>query len=111
MDRASALRALIAFDRSLTEVEAALDSLDWSEAAAATLRRADIAAILRRFRSGELDVAAVERWAGLVESREDIEFEARHAEAIADALFDLANPDLQGALPEIVDDVLDALDG
>jgi hypothetical protein len=109
MDRAAILAALIAFDRPLVRLREMLDTLDWAANPAATLRRADIAAVLRRFAAGSLGAAEVEHWANLVESREDLSFEPRHEEAIADALFDIGNPDLQGDLPAILDELLDAL--
>jgi hypothetical protein len=110
MDRSAALAALVAFDRPLADLRAMLDTLDWSAEPAGTLRCADIAAVLRRFAAAELSARDVEHWANLVESREDLAFEPRREETIADALFDLDNPDLQGELDDILDELLDALD-
>jgi hypothetical protein len=113
MDRRLILASLLAFDRPLPDLIEALDALDaleWSDEPAEVLRRKHIAAVVRRFASAALTAQDVERWANLVESREDLGFEPRHEEAIADALFDLGNPDLQGELHDIVDDLLDALD-
>jgi len=80
--------------------------LDWDGPPVATLTRKDIAAIVRRHMAGLLAATEVAQWANLVECREDIEFEQRHEAAIADALFDLANPDIQGQLVDIGADVL-----
>lgn len=110
MDRRTILASLLAFDRPLSELNDALDGLEWSDEPVETLRRKHIAAVVRRFASATLTAGEVEAWASLVESREDLGFEPRHEEAIADALFDLGNPDLQGALNEIVDDLLEALE-
>ncbi|WP_106511288.1 hypothetical protein [Allosphingosinicella deserti] len=110
MDRRATLSSLLALDRPLSELNQALDALDWSDQPAETLRRTHLAAVLRRYASAELSAEDVAQWASLVESREDLGFEPRHEEAIADALFDLGNPDLQGDLHDIVDDLLDALD-
>ena len=106
MNRRAILESLLRFDQPLPELEAALASLDEDSAPAATLTRSHIALVVRRFEVGLLEAEAVARWADLIECREDIEFEARHEPAVADALFDLANPDLQGPLAEISADVL-----
>jgi len=110
MNRQDALTALLGLDRPLAELRSAIASMEPEAEAAAVLMRAHIAAVLRRFLAGEMDRAAVEQWASLVESCEDIAFEPRHAETIADALFDLANPDLQGALDVIAPTLLGYLE-
>jgi len=106
VDRAAQIAALLRFDRPLPELQSALRALEPDAEPVATLTRGHILAVLKRFQAGELDAATVERWAAMVESREDIEFEPRHAETIADALFDLANPDLQGALETLIPDLV-----
>ena len=95
MDRAAALAALIAFDRPLGTLQAALDALPPEPAPVplAIVGRRDILSVVRRFLARELSEADVEIWAELVECRDDLEFESRHEEAVADALYDLANPE------------------
>ena len=109
MDRAAALAALIAFDRPLGALQSVLEALPLETAPApvATVRRKDIESVLRRFLARELTEADVEIWAELVECRDDLEFEPRHEEAVADALYDLANP--ESRFDEIANDVLDRL--
>ncbi|MDB5686074.1 MAG: hypothetical protein JWR77_663 [Rhizorhabdus sp.] len=111
MSRASIITSLIRLDRPLPELRAALAELDWDAEPVATLTRSNIAAILHRFVAGDLDSATVEAWANLVECREDVVFEPRNEEAVADALYDLANPDLQGPLEGILPDLLATLGG
>lgn len=110
MDRKAIITSLIAFDRPLSEFRAHLSSLACDGEPVAVLRRQDIAAVVRRYLVGQLDAGAVEAWANLIECREDVEFERRHEEAVADALFDLANPVLQGPLANIAGDVLASLE-
>ncbi|HEY4545287.1 MAG TPA: hypothetical protein VIG90_02510, partial [Pedomonas sp.] len=86
------------------EVVRGLAELPMDATPAATLTRLDISAILDRYVLGELTAADVARWAALVECREDIQFEPRHEEVIADALYDLANQDIL-PLSEILEDV------
>ena len=63
----------------------------------ATLRCEDVLSVLVRWQRGELEPEAVEGWANLVELRDGLDLEP----AVADAVFDLANPALQGPLHEI----------
>lgn len=104
MDRSALLAALIRHEQPLDRVVMALADLPPDTTPAATLTRMDISAILDRYVLGELSAADVSRWAALVECREDIEFEPRHEEVIADALYDLSNPDIL-PLADILDDV------
>jgi hypothetical protein len=109
MERSDILSSLIRFDKPIAELEALVAELDWDATPAASLRRTDIAAVIERYLGGQIDPGDVARWANLIESREDIAFEQRHEPAVADAIFDLANPDLQGELAEISADILASL--
>jgi len=104
MDRSALLAALIRHENPLDKVVMGLAELPMDATPAATLTRLDISAILDRYVLGELTAADVARWAALVECREDIQFEPRHEEVIADALYDLANQDIL-PLSEILEDV------
>ncbi|TFI59104.1 hypothetical protein E2493_06150 [Sphingomonas parva] len=105
MDRAAAISALIAFDRPLGELRAVLDGLSGESAGAvAVVRRDDIAAVLRRFLAGKIAAGEVEAWACLVECRDDLEFEPRHEEDVADALYDLSDP--EGGLDRLAPELL-----
>lgn len=57
-----------------------------------------VIAVLKRFQAGVLSPEAVEAWANAVEGREDIGLEPESSELLEEAIFDLANPVLQGAL-------------
>ena len=108
MDRAATIAALIAFDRPLPALAAIVDALPAGGAVGAAslaiLRRDDIAAIVRRHLAGEIAGDALAAWAEMVECREEIDFEPRHEEVVADALYDLADPD--APLAERVSDIL-----
>lgn len=106
MNRREVLNALIRFEQPIADLEVAVSQLDWDAEADAILTRKDIASVVSRFLAGQLTAAQVERWANLLECREDIDFEPRYEGPVADAVFDLANPDLQGSLVEIADQVL-----
>lgn len=98
-DRASALRALIAYEQPLEPVLVALRAYGWdAPEPLATLTGADVSSILDRFLSGDLTAQQVADWADLVECREDIELPEAGGASISDVVFQLANPNLRGEL-------------
>ena len=107
MDRQTLVTSLIRLDAPLGNLRDALAALPMDATPVATLTRADIAAVVRRFQAGNISGGDVELWATLVECREDITFEPRFEPAIADALTDLANP--EGPLEDVAEDVLSLL--
>jgi len=109
MSRQSVLSSLVRFDAPLVDLKAALALFSWDAGPVITLTRRDIAVVLERFTSREIDAATVKEWANLVECREDIRFEPEHETAIAAAIHDLANPDLQGRLVDTAPDLLGSL--
>ena len=59
-----------------------------------TLRAADVQSVLRRFIEGGLTAQDVAAWANALEMREDVGYSAE----VADALFVLSTPAINGAL-------------
>lgn len=106
INRRAVLASLIRLDRSLSDLRAALAELPWDSDAVITMKRDDVAAILRRFESGEIDEHSLEAWADLIEVREDIGFELEHEEAIATAIHKLANPYLHGPVTATISEIL-----
>ena len=109
ISRQAILSSLIQFDAPVADLKAALAALSWDADPVVTLTRRDIAAVLERFASRDIDAATVEEWANLVECRDDIDFEAGHEGVVADAIYVLANPELAGRLPATVPDLLFSL--
>ena len=105
MDRKEILEALIRFESPLPDLTKAVRSLSWDADPVVILRRLDIANVLDRFASGELDATTIEDWANLIECREDIDYEPDHEESVAQAIFDLANPILYGPLEITVPEI------
>lgn len=98
-DRAQILRSALELDRPLANVLSELAQLPWdSELAPVTLEPAHVIGILNRFKSGSLNAQDVETWANAIEGRDDIAFPPESSVALKEAIFELANPDLQGAL-------------
>ena len=113
MARQQTITSLVEFTKPLDELRRELAELAWDREGPplAILRPAHIAAVLERYKRGELTARDVEDWANLVECREDIDFDPRRAADIADAIFDIASPEMQGSLDDIVDDILAQLVG
>jgi hypothetical protein len=102
MDRHQIIHSLVRFDLPLEALRALLSGLewDWPDAPLAVVRRENILSVLRRWQAGELTKEDVEEWASLVEVRDDLDHNTADP-AVADTLFDLANPLLEGTLDEL----------
>jgi hypothetical protein len=99
LDRRRILRSLVELDGPLVTVLRDLSGLPWdSDAELVTLRPVHLVDILDRFKSGALSAEDVEGWANAIEAREDIRLEAENRGTLKEAIYDLANPTLQGSL-------------
>ncbi|WP_156811082.1 hypothetical protein [Cupriavidus sp. USMAHM13] len=100
-NRLDTVRALVELSFPLDEIESRLREFDWDfEGEAIELSRAHLIDVLRRYLSRELSVSDVERWANLIEGREDIALEKRSEEKLDEVLYELANPALMVPLDE-----------
>jgi hypothetical protein len=110
MTRQEAVASLVSFDKPLALLRAGVAAFpyDWDGPALATLRSGHVASVLARWKSGNLTAEEVEEWANLVEIREDLTHDPDDLK-VADAVFDLANPLLQGDLTEIGPALLKAM--
>ena len=99
MTREDAIWALVRLEQPLDAVRASLSLFewDWEGPPIARLDAREVATVLQRYTAGEVTGDEVETWANLLEGRDDVEFETEAAEAI----FDLANPELQGPLADV----------
>ena len=99
MTRNEAVQSLIRWDRPLEAVRTSLGAFDWDWEGepGARLDVQAVASVLRRYLAGELTGEEVEAWANLLEGREDVDFQPEAGAAI----FDLANPVLQGSVAEV----------
>ncbi len=72
-----------------------------------TLDTPHIISVLDRFLSGDGSAAEVKLWAGTIAGREDVGYAEAHKVSIADALFVLSTPDINGELtPESARELL-----
>lgn len=98
-DRSTIIELLLSFSRPLDELQRQLSGFDWDfEGVPIVLHPDHIAHVLRRYLSGELTAAMVERWANLIEGREDLSFDSKHEKWIRDTVYELANPVLTAQL-------------
>lgn len=104
MTREEAVIALVAFDRPLDEIAEMLSNFgwDWDEPALACFSLSQVKSVMQRCAGGELDPTDIEKWANLIEAREDIAVD----EDAAEAIFDLANPELQGPIEQTITAIL-----
>ncbi len=99
MTREQVVKSLVRLDRPLSVIEAELRAFpwDWDALELAKLDGTGIVAILERRADGELTDHDVERWADLIELRDDIELTPEAVEAVAL----LACPEINGPLSEV----------
>ncbi len=95
MTRKQALEHAVLLDMPIEVLQAALSQHPWdSPAELVMIGPGDIVRILDRFVSGELSEEQVLSWAELIECREDIGYPENAADAVKEALFLLANPEI-----------------
>jgi|WetSurMetagenome_2_1015567.scaffolds.fasta_scaffold628306_1 hypothetical protein len=93
-ERASLVRALIRGERPTTDVLSELARFPWDSDELAILTRADVVKILCRCVDGIFSANDVEDWANGIEMRDDVGLDPDHEELLKEAVFQLANPDI-----------------
>ena len=107
MDRFDVLRDLVAFNKPVSVLADSLSKFDWDYGGKPLIVMASqIQEVLKRFLAGECTAQELEDWANLIECREDLEFEEKRHEEIANVIYCLANPVLEG---EVIADSCKAL--
>ncbi|TGN86450.1 hypothetical protein EOW77_0017650 [Bradyrhizobium yuanmingense] len=90
MERKSALYELLELKKPWHEILPALDRFERDSIPLVILERRHVASILRRYCDGDLNRDDVERWANLVASRDDIDYNSDVA--LRERLLELALP-------------------
>ncbi|QEI11818.1 hypothetical protein [Cellvibrio japonicus] len=99
MNRFDALKDLVAFNKPVSVLSASLSKFDWDyEGQLLTVMASQVQEVLKRFLAGKYSVQELEGWANLIECREDLEFEEKKHEEIANVIYCLANPVLEGEI-------------
>jgi hypothetical protein len=106
--RENVLNDLIKLRRPLSELAGELAGFSWDcEMELVRLTSVDIVTALRKFLDGELSGNDIERWANLIECRDDIDYEG-----LSDLIFRLSNPEINGQLdPSAANEILRSLEG
>lgn len=91
MDRKSALHELLELEKPLGEILRTLDRFQPDEVPVVIVERRHVASILRRYSAGDLERHDVERWASLIMSRNDIDYNSDVA--LRELLFEIALPE------------------
>ncbi len=91
-ERKSTLLKLVRFDEPINVLSNLMETVPFAwphtEPAIVDLTSEHVVAVLERFIGGELTAEDVDRWANMVECREDLS----STEIVDDVIFDLANP-------------------
>ncbi|EMQ2878997.1 hypothetical protein V9N52_004360, partial [Vibrio navarrensis] len=86
-------------NRPVSDLADSLSKFDWDyEGQPLVATASKIREVLKRFLAGEYSAQELEDWANLVEYREDLEFEKKNREEIANVIYCLANPVLEGEI-------------
>ena len=92
-DRLEVVRSLIEFSHPLDLVTEQIRSFEWDyEGQPVELTSQHLIKVLNTFIDGKMSANDVEKWANLVEGREDISFESASKKLIEQVMHELANP-------------------
>lgn len=99
MNRFDVLRDLVTFNKPASVLSDSLSKFDWDyEGTPLIVMASQIREVLKRFLAGEYSAKELEGWANLIECREDLEFEEKKNGEIANVIYCLANPVLEGEI-------------
>lgn len=96
--RLAALQMLIAADHPIEELAARLPDGGIDVEPILTLYIRDLKALIHRYLDDGLSSAYLEEWANLVECRDDLTYDPEAEEVVKQAVIELANPVLYGAI-------------
>jgi hypothetical protein len=92
-DRLLVVKALVQLSVPLDSIAARLREYEWDyEGQQVELGPGELVKLLERFLSRQLSAGDLERWANLIEGREDISYERESELLIGEVIHDLANP-------------------
>lgn len=111
-ERLALIGELLALARPLEGLADDIAKLGWDfDGKGAELRSEHLRSVLSRYRDGALSAEEVERWANLIEGREDVCVQEVSQSQVGDVLCELANPLMTRPLSRVrVDELLAMLD-
>lgn len=97
LNRINLIKKVISYEDVTDQIFAKLSSYEWDFDGNPVLFGAqDIKRVLKLYLDQRITARDIDKWANFIECRDDVE----PHESIAEILFELANPDIQGALTE-----------
>jgi hypothetical protein len=100
LDRRQALVDLIDLRKPIDAAIRSLSSHAWGMAPEVVFGGRQISRALAMFLAGEIDTRDLERWADAIEGRDDVEYDPSHSPAVADFLFEVSTPQVNGELTD-----------
>ena len=95
------VRKLLEISEPLESLVEQLSSLPWDyDKTGVELSRSHIKNALERYLRGDMTQIQIERWANMIEGRDDIELGSNPDPVLEDAIHELANPTLTEVLTE-----------
>lgn len=94
MDREEVLNHLIHFNLPLNDIQYQLMKYEWDSEPLVILKKDDLKLILKKYVEGLISNNALEEWANIIESREDVGYTPSESRLIKEIIFILANPDI-----------------
>lgn len=98
MNRLACLNALLSLRLSPSEAARELAAFPWDSEPMVEVHRHHVLAVLQGYIAGTYTANVVEQWAELLEGRDDVGFERERSDLLLRIIFELANPELEGAL-------------
>jgi hypothetical protein len=99
-DRHQALVDLIDLRKPIDAAIRTLAAHPWGTAPEVVFGGQQITRALEMFLAGEVNPRDLEQWADAIEGRDDIEYEPSRSPEVAEFLFDISTPQINGALTQ-----------
>lgn len=98
MECVEALKNLLSFNGSISEIRSGLKNCDWDGNENFPLERRDILAVIEKFLQKRITTEELVEWANLIECRENFRYEDKHEDIIKEFFYQTANPEVEGNL-------------
>ncbi len=94
MNKSEILKSLIKFNQNIDLIADNLSKFDWDSEPQFFLTTEDIYNVLKRHLEGSVSIEDIEKWANLIEMRDDIVLEEGREELLKEIIFYLANSEI-----------------
>lgn len=94
MKKIDILKSLVLFNQDIDSIAENLSKFDWDSEPQIFLTTEHVYDVLEKYLNGMLAAEEIEKWADVIEMREDIVFEVGREELIKKIIFYLANSEI-----------------